>query len=214
MIQYIMTKQYTIQSLFPTPVLFGEMGRAYTKEELQFVKDSHKKIIKNNGNIHTLDSYILNQPAMVGIKSILDEYVKEYYTNIMCVNMNKVSPYITQSWINYTKSGEHHHRHAHPNSLVSGVLYIDSNKEKDKIFFYNPQDNYKRIKPETISWNIYNSESWWFPVGTGELIMFPSELTHMVEQKEGKNLRTSLAFNTFLKGDLGITLELTELKLV
>ena len=82
-----MTKQYTIQSLFPTPVLFGEMGRAYTKEELQFVKDSHKKIIKNNGNTHTLDSYILNQPAMVGIKSILDEYVKEYYTNIMCVNL-------------------------------------------------------------------------------------------------------------------------------
>jgi uncharacterized protein (TIGR02466 family) len=208
-----MTKQYTIQGLFPTPVMFGEMGRAYTKEELAFVKESYKKIKKNAGNIHTTDTYILNQPAMAGIKSILDEYIKEYYTNIMCVNMNKVSPYITQSWINYTKSGEHHHRHAHPNSLVSGVLYIDSDKEKDKILLYNPQDNYRRIKPETISWNAYNSESWWFPVGTGELIMFPSELEHMVVQKEGKNLRTSLAFNTFLKGDLGITLELTELKL-
>ena len=208
-----MTKQYTIQNIFPTPVMFGEMGRAYTKEELTLFKQQQSKTTKNTGNIHTTNTYILNQPAMAGIKSILDEYVKEYYTNIMCVNMNKVSPYITQSWINYTKSGEHHHRHAHPNSLVSGVLYIDSDKEKDKILLYNPQDNYKRIKPETISWNAYNSESWWFPIGTGELIMFPSELEHMVVQKEGKNLRTSLAFNTFLKGDLGITLELTELKL-
>ena len=205
-------KQPTIQGLFPTPVMFGEMGRAYTKEELQFVKDSQKKVVKNNGNVNTADSYILNQPAMVGIKSILDEYVKEYYTNIMCVNMNKVSPYITQSWINYTKPGEYHHRHSHPNSLVSGVLYLDSNKDKDKIMFYS-SDAYKRIKPEITTWNLYNSESWWFPVGTGELIMFPSELFHMVEQKEGKNLRTSLAFNTFLKGDIGINLELTELKL-
>jgi uncharacterized protein (TIGR02466 family) len=201
-----------IQGLFPTPVMFGEMGRAYTKEELAFFKQQQSKTIKNSGNIHTADSYILNQPAMADIKSILDEYVKEYYTNIMCVNMNKVTPYITQSWINYTKPGEHHHRHAHPNSLVSGVLYIDSDKERDRILFYS-QDNYKRIKPEISSWNAYNSESWWFPVGTGELIMFPSELQHMVEQKEGKNLRTSLSFNTFLKGDLGTTLELTELKL-
>jgi hypothetical protein len=43
--------------------------------------------------------------------------------------------------------------------------------------------------------------------------MFPSELQHMVEQKEGKNLRTSLAFNTFIRGDIGNNGELTELKL-
>ena len=206
-----MTKQYTIQGLFPTPVMFGEMGRAYTKEELAFFKQQQSKTIKNAGNIHTADTYILNQPAMAGIKSILDEYVKEYYTNIMCVK-DKVKPYITQSWINYTKPGEYHHRHAHPNSLVSGVLYLDSNKDKDKIVFYD-SDLYKRIKPEISTWNIYNSDSWWFPVGTGDLVMFPSELEHMVEQKQGNNLRISLSFNTFIKGDLGITSDLTELKL-
>jgi uncharacterized protein (TIGR02466 family) len=207
-----MTKQYTIQGLFPTPVMFGEMGRAYTKEELAFFKQQQSKTKKNTGNIHTTDTYILNQPAMTGIKSILDEYIKEYYTNIMCVK-DGVKPYITQSWINYTNSGEYHHRHAHPNSLVSGVLYLDSNKDKDKIVFYD-SDLYKRIKPEISTWNIYNSDSWWFPVGTGDLVMFPSELEHMVEQKQGDNLRISLSFNTFIKGDLGITLELTELKLV
>ena len=206
-----MIKEPIIHGLFPTPVMFGEMGRPYTKEELKFIKQSSYKTVKNNGNIHTTDTYILSQPVMADIKKTLDEYVKEYYTNVMSVNMNKVSPYITQSWINYTKPGEYHHRHAHPNSLVSGVLYIDSDKEKDKILFYN-SDAYKRIKPEITTWNAFNSESWWFPVGTGELVMFPSELYHMVEQKEGKNLRTSLAFNTFLKGDIGITLELTELR--
>lgn len=200
-----------IHGLFPTPVMFGEMGRAYTKEELAFFKQQQSKTVKNNGNVNTADTYILDQPVMADIKKVLDEYVIEYYTNIMCVK-DKVKPYITQSWINYTKPGEYHHRHAHPNSLVSGVLYLDSNKDKDKIMFYS-SDAYKRIKPDIATWNLYNSESWWFPVGTGNLVMFPSELQHMVEQKEGKNLRTSLAFNTFIRGDIGNTGELTELKL-
>jgi uncharacterized protein (TIGR02466 family) len=200
-----------IHGLFPTPVMFGEMGRAYTKEELAFFKQQQSKTVKNNGNVNTADTYILNQPVLADIKKVLDEYVNEFYFKIMCVNP-KVRPYITQSWINYTKPGEYHHRHAHPNSLVSGVLYLDSDKEKDKIMFYD-SEAYKRIKPDIATWNLYNSESWWFPVGTGNLVMFPSELQHMVEQKEGKNLRTSLAFNTFIRGDIGNTGELTELKL-
>lgn len=200
-----------IHGLFPTPVMFGGMGRPYTKEELTFFKQHQSKTVKNNGNVNTADTYILNQPVLADIKKVLDEYVNEFYFKIMCVNP-KVRPYITQSWINYTKPGEYHHRHAHPNSLVSGVLYLDSDKEKDKIMFYD-SEAYKRIKPDIATWNLYNSESWWFPVGTGNLVMFPSELQHMVEQKEGKNLRTSLAFNTFIRGDIGNTGELTELKL-
>lgn len=204
-------KEPIMHGLFPVPVMFGGMGRPFTKEELAFVKKSQNKVTKNTGNIHTLDTYILNQPEMSDIKSVLEKYITEYYTNVLCVK-DKVKPYISQSWINYTKPGEYHHRHSHPNSFVSGVLYFDSNKEKDKIIFYK-SELYKAIKPEISSWNAFNSESWWFPVATGDIVMFPSELQHMVEQKAGNNLRTSLAFNTFLKGDLGVTLDLTELKL-
>ena len=200
-----------IHGLFPTPVMFGEMGRSYTKEELAFFKKHQSKTVKNNGNVNTADNYILNQPELADIKKVLDVYVNEFYFNILCVK-DKIKPYITQSWINYTKSGEFHHRHAHPNSMVSGVLYLDSDIDKDKIMFYN-SEAYKRIKPDIATWNLYNSESWWFPVGTGALVMFPSELQHMVEQKQGKNLRTSLSFNTFIKGDIGVNNELTELKL-
>ena len=33
--------------------------------------------------------------------------------------------------------------------------------------------------------------------------MFPSETQHKVEFKKGNNIRTSLSFNVFVKGDLG-----------
>lgn len=61
--------------------------------------------------------------------------------------------------------------------------------------------------------NLWNSTSWWFPVKTGDIIIFPSSLTHAVETKQGDNTRTSLAFNVFIKGTIGNNKSLTELHL-
>ena len=77
---------------------------------------------------------------------------------------------------------------------------------------YN-NDNYKTIKLEIKDWNMWNSESWWFSVKTGDVILFPSSLTHMVETKEGDNTRISLSFNVFIKGTVGNNKNLTELHL-
>ena len=43
------------------------------------------------------------------------------------------------------------------------------------------------------------------------IVIFPSSLTHMVEQTISDDTRVSLAFNTFLKGNIGNNFELTEL---
>ena len=69
------------------------------------------------------------------------------------------------------------------------------------------------INPVVKQWNVYNSNLWWFPVETGQLILFPSSLTHSVETKKGNNTRISLAFNTFVKGTIGNNTELTEIVL-
>ena len=58
---------------------------------------------------------------------------------------------------------------------------------------------------------MWNSGSWFFPVETGDLFMFPSSTTHQVETKKGNNTRISLAFNTFYKGSVGSNDALTEL---
>ena len=60
---------------------------------------------------------------------------------------------------------------------------------------------------------MWNSSTWFFPVQTGDLFMFPSSTTHQVETKKGNNTRVSLAFNTFYKGNIGSNSKLIELKL-
>jgi predicted 2-oxoglutarate/Fe(II)-dependent dioxygenase YbiX len=77
------------------------------------------------------------------------------------------------------------------------------------IKFY--RNYYETIKIQPKEYNIYNSKSWWLPVKTGQLILFPSSTTHSVEVKKGNNTRVSLAFNVFIKGTLGDNKDLTEL---
>ena len=198
----------TINGIFPTPIYISKLDRKLTPLELKFV-DKHKKdFYKNDGNITSKNNYILNEKPFASIKKELDLKVKDYFNKIMSP-ANKITPYITQSWLNYTETNQYHHKHAHPNSLVSGVFYINCNEEHDKIKFF--RDNYKTIKLEIKEYNMWNSESWWFPVKTGDVILFPSSLTHMVETKEGDNTRISLAFNVFIKGTVGDNKQLTEL---
>jgi len=200
----------TINGIFPTPVYISKLNRELTPLELKFVDKSKNNFFKNDGNITSSNNYILNEKPFANIKKELDLRVQDYFDKIISP-ANNITPYITQSWLNYTETNQYHHKHAHPNSLVSGVFYINCHEELDKIKFFN--DNYKAIKLEIKDWNLYNSETWWFSVKTGDVILFPSSLTHMVETKQGDNTRISLAFNVFIKGTVGKNIDLTELVL-
>tara|TARA_A100001035_G_scaffold96669_1_gene75818 strand:- start:685 stop:1302 length:618 start_codon:yes stop_codon:yes gene_type:complete len=200
-----------IESLFPTPIYITNIDRDFTNDELQFVNTQKDFTENQGGNFYTKDSYILNNSEFKNIKTIIEKCCDDYLKKIICPN-DDLKLYITQSWLNYTKEDKFHHSHNHPNSIVSGVLYIDCDKENDKIQFVHSK-GYQQLRPDVTNWNKWNSETWWFPVEAGKLIMFPSSTTHEVEIKKGSNTRVSLAFNTFYKGKIGANKDLTELVL-
>jgi hypothetical protein len=161
-------KEATINSIFPTPIYMSKLDRALTPLELKFVDKSKKDFYKNEGNITSNNNYILNEKPFTNIKKELDKRVQDYFDKVISPS-NNITPYITQSWLNYTETNQYHHKHTHSNSLVSGVFYINSDKEFDKIKFFN--EGYKTIRIETKIFNLWNSESWWFPVKTGDIIL-------------------------------------------
>ncbi len=200
----------SINSIFPTPIYISKLNRELTNKELSFIDKNKNDCDKNEGNITSNNNYILNEKPFVNLKKELYLKVQDYFDKVISP-ANNITPYITQSWLNYTETNQYHHKHAHPNSLVSGVFYINCHEKHDKIKFFN--DKYSTIKPEVKDYNIWNSETWWFSVKTGDVILFPSSLTHMVETKQGDNTRISLAFNVFIKGTVGNNKNLTELHL-
>jgi uncharacterized protein (TIGR02466 family) len=197
-----------INGIFPTPIYISKLDRELTSKELLFIDKIKLDVHNNEGNKTSNNNYILNEKPFINIKKELDLKVQDYFDKVISPS-NNITPYITQSWLNYTETNQYHHKHEHPNSLVSGVFYINCHEEHDKIKFFN--DEYKTIKLEVKEWNLWNSRSWWFSVKTGDIILFPSSLTHMVETKQGDNTRISLAFNVFIKGTIGNNKQLTEL---
>jgi uncharacterized protein (TIGR02466 family) len=197
-----------IQNLFPLPVGFARLGRDLTKTELDFILGQER--YANEGNTTSADRKILVGKELTDIRDFIEDAMLEYFKTVHDPK-GDVSLYITQSWSNYTEPGQWHHKHAHPNSFISGVFYPQADRLVDKIYFY--KSGYERIKLQPDTWNHWNSESWWYEVGAGDLILFPSHLEHMVQTKVGDETRVSIAFNTFLKGHIGVDESLTGLQL-
>lgn len=190
----------TWEAIFPTPILRTNIGREFTEEELQFFAQSQGATTDNVLNTRTVDTHVLETPQMCSLRSLIEENINQFARKTITTS-ERVEFYITQSWINYTKPGQSHHRHSHTNSLFSGVLYISAIRDIDGICFYKNAST--TIKPADDVQNPFSATSWRFNVGAGDLILFPSHLTHAVEQNEGGHIRASLAFNTFVRGELG-----------
>ena len=199
----------SVEHLFPEPLYFSKLERVLTKKELKIFNEHKKKTKKNLGNSRTNDNYVLEHKALKNLKKDLNQKIINYFNEVICCT-NTTIPYITQSWINYTKENQFHHRHAHPNSLVSGIFYISADKKVDSITFSKVSLD-ERIKLNITKYNIFNSSSCTFPVETGNILLFRSSLEHGVKNKKGNNIRISLSFNIFIKGTVGNKEELTEL---
>ena len=197
-----------IHNLFPTAVGIYKLDRDLTDKEIDFIKGQETR--PNMGNTTSTDNTILRNKPLIKIRDFIETSIADYFKTIHNPK-HDVSLKITQSWVNYTEPGQWHHKHAHPNSYISGVFYPQANRETDKIYFY--RDGFQMIKLPPQEWNLWNSESWWFEVGTGDLVLFPSSLTHMVETVKGSDTRISLSFNTFPVGNIGEEVDLTGLKL-
>jgi uncharacterized protein (TIGR02466 family) len=196
-----MNNDEDIKIIFPTPIFFNNINKKITKKELDYLDYiKNNECHDNNGNKASINTYILNLDVFKELKEQINNYITFYFKNVLEVD-DSIKPYITQSWLNFTEEDNFHHIHAHTNSIVSGVYYFNADINSDNITFY--KDMYEQIKLKYKNSSILNANTWTFDVKTGDLILFPSNVPHGVNVKRGKNIRISLAFNVFIKGDLG-----------
>jgi hypothetical protein len=199
----------TIFNLFPTTVMICEQKYKLSNKEIEYIKNIEQE--KNHGggeNYKSVSSDILENKELNNLKKFFNYEVQNYMYNHLNIKKN-IEFYITQSWSNYNNKNERHHKHSHPNSIVSGVFYIQGYApirfhRADQIFPLDFQvENYK----------IENATTWLFGTKPNDLILFPSKLEHSVLPNEKDETRISIAFNTFIKGTIGEEKNLTELNI-
>jgi len=199
----------SIKNLFSTPVLLDSLPHELTHAEIDYLKNLHLK--DNLYNLRSQESYVLESETMSKLKKCILEYLQQFFADIY-KPANGIEIYLTQSWINVSDIGSQHHPHSHPNSFISGTFYIEADREIDTITFYKEDFSTFKLIPQ--EYNIFNSSSWHFNVGTNDIVLFPSNLKHSVDTVKQSNIRkqrVSLSFNTFLKGPIGSRDFLSEL---
>ena len=197
-----------VLELFPQIVSMFKVETKLNSKQLKLINKYSEDCYKNDGNTTSTNSFILNLPAFKNLKKELLKRVELHCYEILKIN-KKAKPFITQSWLNYTQQNQFHHQHAHPNSFLSGAYYISCDNN-DSIHFFNL--NYNQIEPVCDTYTRYNSSQWTHSTNTHDLFIFKSGLSHSVKMKPNNATRISLAFNVFLKGEIGTARHLTYLK--
>jgi uncharacterized protein (TIGR02466 family) len=105
------------------------------------------------------------------------------------------SAVVTDSWINVSCPGDYQEYHNHTGSHFSTVYYVTAPKDSGNIIFrsFEADTDMFPLPIQTINYASYKTFS--FPPEEGELLIFRSNLRHMVEKNKSDDSRISISMN-------------------
>ena len=193
-----MTKK--IVPLFSVPILYQyDSGRRLTAGELDIISSLDREPVPNN---FSKNRNILELPGLEQLKTFCQTAINDYATEVCKVTDEF---YITNSWATKNLTAIDHHKHAHPNSIFSGVFYFQAEENASPMTVHYKSPIFKNFALDYhySGYSMFNSNDWSFPVQTGTLIIFPSWLDHGSLKNESDAPRQLIGFNSFVRGKFG-----------
>ena len=188
-----------VHNLFPFPVCEALLDEKLISKDVEFIfnKIEETNVLRQNAgnNYLTLDSFILEQWNLSAINDNILKVLKTFINEVLRYEYEKF--YITQSWVNVNPPGTSHDYHNHKNSVLSGVLFLNTAPDCGDMILYKPE---RDITPK-VTFDPDNYFTWgnrYFSPINNQLLIFPSNLYHAVSENKSNINRVSLAFNTFM----------------
>lgn len=200
-----------VHPAFPKTFITGRLGM----DNKPFVEEldrlfSTDEFWSESDKFYKTKPYLHDDPIFKPLFDRLMEEIKFIMSDVYCYNTD-AEPYFTVSWGIGCPKGKAVHRHYHPNSFLSGVYYPQKSNNYAGLVFASPHQS--NIMINTYEKNIHNTSAYTINPSEGMYVIFPSDLEHQTEENQCEDLRYSIAFNVFLKGNLGTEESLTMLKL-
>ena len=191
---------FNMMNMFATPLYKASLGREFTAQEIACFQKLLKGATPAISNYASVNKRVLNSPELSDLRQVLEQHLASYFKTVYN-SANQVCLQPTQSWLTLSRKGESHHPHTHPNSVVSGVLYINVAAE-DGISFHRNEDHvWHELLPAQE--NYFNAKRYFVQTLIGDILLFPSHVRHSVREVTEDIERVSLSFNTFFSGMLG-----------
>jgi uncharacterized protein (TIGR02466 family) len=208
-----MTPTYKVTPLFGVPLYQTNVG-SLDKSMRDFIESQeYERMAADNGD-YTVNKYILDTPELAPLKAKIMKAADNFIYTVLDVKRN-MDFRMENSWVNRHYTGDYSGQHYHGNSLISGVYYIDTGVDTGAFVCHKDKGNYN-LWTETVrvdfnyqdhgndaKLNFFNADAWGLYPAKNDLIMFPSMMTHSVEENQSSKIRYSLAFNLFPRGTAG-----------
>jgi uncharacterized protein (TIGR02466 family) len=196
--------------LFPTPIVrIPATEDNYNQSQIE-VKRAIEDIEASGDTSTVTYNYGAKKDTPIGAKTydFIEKYkcknLKERITDATYKYLDKISWSgsrtfeIRNSWINIADPDEDNTQHCHPGYTISGTYYFRVNEKQGVICFHNPNvvthaGNFPQgtVCPQTT--NIVPDD--------GDILLFPSWLTHSVKKNRSQEQRISVAFNIDIVSD-------------
>jgi uncharacterized protein (TIGR02466 family) len=193
-------RERTMDLLFPTPVYTVQLDENECKSASEFIlqkinsNEAMRQMLEKTGGSTTEDN-LQNEPELNSIFNTIEEEVRLYSDLHLGIKPDSLK--LTCSWSNVHASGFRHIMHCHPNSTISGVLYLNvpDCEYKGNLTFADPRPAKKMVEMDYHSQSLISSRMIEYVPATGKLVLFPSWLEHGTELFKGDGNRVSLSFN-------------------
>ena len=197
--------EYKIHNIFPTPLfVHDDITTTEKQRDFVYVQEWYRPHA-DNGWL-TTNHYLLDEPVMKTLKDKIMEKFELFIREQMGIP-EQMGFRMTNSWGVKHDKGDWAQSHIHTNSVFSGVYYMDTNPETGNIVFSRDKD--KQTLPLTARPGVfthktdYNIDDYRVESVNNRLVIFPSNLSHGVDENMSEFDRYSIAFNFFPTGQWG-----------
>jgi len=192
-----------ITQLWPIP-LFQSNFLISEDTKQKFYNEKYERMPSENGAF-TENKYILHSPEYAEIKENILINVSVYTKKFLNIS-DRVKFYLQNSWGVKHMPGDWGQPHTHGNSLLSGVYYLKTDNESGNIQFNQP-GGYTNLFHQSIRvpFNEHDNiscDTWNVTPEVGDMVLFPSHLSHSIKTNNSNIIRYSLAFNLHVEGEL------------
>ena len=169
--------------LFPTPMFTGKLPDIGLCDEIE---SKLRALQKSGKGISSRKGAILAYMSPDNLQTLSE--MKDLVEVIMCESgkildvyaIKRNSHYITNMWANIANPNRRHSVHAHPNCLLSGLVYIKTPRNCGPTVFVSPRQNSKGLEPTYLKKNEFNADAFVMPAEKGRRLIWPSHVPHGV----------------------------------
>jgi uncharacterized protein (TIGR02466 family) len=172
--------------------------RAIAQEDTAGQRWSEAAGYKGYTSYASLDDLIVRNPTFAELCERLKQHLIEF-ADVVDFDLRGLAPKVDSIWINVLEPGGTHTGHIHPNSVISGTLYVDVPERASAIRFEDPRlPMMMAAPPRKARAAAHNRHFIYVQPSPGTVLLWESWLRHEVPMNKASEDRISVSFNAVL----------------